>query len=495
MQSADILLHKLQLILHSKPLNIRAICEIGHTLGQLGRTHESRKCYGIAVEALHTAAKAGDVERALGFEYLIYAAFVKTVEDEQHYYRCFADWKNELAGMGRRLRDPAPLSVDDAEGVGFVLQTGALLGHTEVLLRLLEARPRQEGHGHDPRVYVLGDLESQFVGRCRGMGIEVVPVAREMSRGMGPGTTLPWKDRFLWLRKRFREDSIRTSVWVSAPTMVAFAYAMRIAPVQIFWALRFHPIAAPYIDGYITYGGRHERERVFGKQVWQVCPMPLAIDATLPDPRAVAELREQLPKGFLMGTLARPEKIDSKPFLNSVVGILKANPQARYLWTGRQEHAGIAGLFRSEGVGDRCHFVGWVDTRLYAAALDLFLESFPFGTGIVPYQALAAGVPLLSYFSEMTIFGVNFSREYPDGNPENLDRHPILCARTPEEYVQLANRLIADADFRSNVASRGQQFFREELDNLPYYSKRFFETIEAVATNASRSRQAMTAQQ
>jgi len=486
MHQADILLGKLQQVRQFEPDNIAAFCTIGRELVQLGYAQESRKCYRAAVDMLRRAARAGNVDRALRCEYLIYEAFVKAVEDGQHYYRCFSDWKDELAAMGRRFRDPSMLAsnVTNGGGVGLILINGNVLGHSEVLLKLLEARPRTDSNHREPRIYVLDEFEPRFLERCRAIGMEVVFVLKEMA----PSPSAAMAARFTWLRERLARDRVRACVWVGAPTMVAFAFSMRIAPVQILWALRFHPVTGPYIDGYITYGARHERERIIGKQAWRVCPVPLAIDATPPDAGAVAELRRRLPQGFLMGTLARPEKIDSKPFLNSVVRILEANPQARYLWTGKEEHAGIAGFFRSAGVADRCHFVGWVDTRLYAAALDLFLESYPFGTGIVPYQALGAGVPLLSYFSEMTIFGVNFWHEYPDGKPGSLERHPILCARTPDEYVQLANKLIADPAFRSEVASRGKRFFEEEINSLPYYSRRFFDTIAEIAANIPAQR-------
>jgi hypothetical protein len=35
--------------------------------------------------------------------------------------------------------------------------------------------------------------------------------------------------------------------------------------------------------------------------------------------------------------------------------------------------------------------VGWVDTPLYAAILDVFLETFPLGCGITGYQAIDEG--------------------------------------------------------------------------------------------------------
>lgn len=468
------------------PNHVPALAEIGQLLLELNRPEDAQTHYRTAVEAMLGAIGAGHVESALAHEYQIYHAFVQPVETEEHYRRCFSDWQAEMAALGERFRQTYPRLDANPREIAFFLHAGHVLGHTEVLLKLLEDPRARDGAGVTPRLYIFGTFDDRFLARVERLRVPFVLLTRELPRG----AATPFPQRFSWLRERFRQDRIGVCVWVSSPLWVSFAFSMRLAPVQIFWALRFHPIAGPYIDGYITYGSRHERERIIGKQTWRVCPVPLTLDATPADPKAVAELRQRLPQGFLMGTLARPEKIDSRPFLESVAQILKTNAHAHYLWTGREEHAGIASFFRSAGVADRCHFVGWVDTPLYAAALDLFLESFPFGTGVVPYQALGAGVPLLSYFSKMTLFGVNFGHEFPDGAPENLERYPILCARSPEEYVQLANKLAANPEFRSQVAARGRQFFEQELNNLPSYSQRFFDTIAEIAADTLARRPA-----
>lgn len=465
------------------PNHVAALAEIGRSYFELRRSQNAETHYRAAVAALLAAARSGDAESALEYESRIYQGFVQSVETEDHYRRCFSDWREEMAALGERFRQPHPepdAGVDYfAREIAFFLHAGHVLGHTEVLLKLLEDPRSRELAGVTPRLYVFGSFDDDFLRRAERLRVPVVLLERELPRGRAT----PFHQRFSWLRERFRRDRIGACVWVSSPLWTSFAFSMRIAPVQIFWALRFHPVADSGIDGYITYGSRHERERTIGAQTWRVCPMPLALEVTPPDATAIAELRQRLPQGFLMGTLARPEKIDSKPFLDSVAGILKANPHAHYLWTGRKEHAGIADFFRSAGVAGRCHFVGWVDTRLYAAALDLFLESFPLGTGVVPYQALGAGVPLLSYFSQATLFGVNFWHEFPDGAPSNLERYPILCAETPGEYVRLGNELVANPDFRSRVGARGKRFFEEEISKLPADSRRFLDTIVEIAAN------------
>lgn len=486
---AGLLIGELQQVLQFQPYNVKALCEIGRKLAQVGRAGDARKCYRAAVDALRDAARAGDVDRALQSEYAIYTAFVKTVEDDQHYYRCFSDWKDELAALGRRFRNPAALPETDANRYAFILQTGHMLGHTEVLLKMLESRPRTGAPHTEPRIYVLAKCAETFLQRCQSAGIEVVLLIDAMPNWHSTS----WDGKFAWLRARFAQDRIGTCIWVTVPTIASFALSMGLAQVQIFWALRFHPITGSYIDGYITYGAKHEHERVFGKQKWLVCPVPLAIDTSVVEPKAKAELRARFPEKFLLGTIAREEKINSVPFLESVAKILKQNPAAGFVWTGKARHPEIERHFHDAGVLSRCHFVGWVDTRLYSSALDLFLETFPLGCGVTGYQALGAATPLLSFFAPNTVFGMQFWHEIAgkgDGGDatnsaqasnETLSKYPLLCAVDASDYVALANKVIADPDFRASASAAGKRFFDEEINNAGYYSKRFLDTIAAIA--------------
>jgi glycosyltransferase involved in cell wall biosynthesis len=343
-----------------------------------------------------------------------------------------------------------------------------MLGHTEVLLRLLETRDREHVL---PRIYSLFGSNDELLARAAALG---VPVESHAGAG-GPHD---------WLRSRMAANGESTAVWVSAPPTALFVFGARVAPVQVFWSLKHHAVRSADIDGYLTYGSWGERERTFHGQRWTVCPVPLALD---PRPRPEAEvraLRARFPQRLLFGTLAREEKIDSRPFLEAVAQILERHPDAGWVWTGRARHGGIDAFFRARGLGDRCHFVGWVDTPLYAAILDVFLETFPLGCGITGYQALGAGVPLVSYLEDNTVFGMQYMSEVGGKGGavarETLDQYRVLVARDPAEYVELASRLASDPAFRATWIERERQFYEEEILGIGRYARRFFEAIAAV---------------
>ena len=167
------------------------------------------------------------------------------------------------------------------------------------------------------------------------------------------------------------------------------------------------------------------------------------------------------------------------------MALLRRHPEAGFAWTGRERHGGVESFLATHGVAGRCHFVGWVDTPLYAAVLDVFLETFPLGCGITGYQALGAGVPLLSYVDENTVFGMQYWSEVAAGglppSRESLDGYPVLAARDPAEFVELASRLITDESFRTGWQAREKAFYEAEILGIERYSRRFFDSIAAVA--------------
>jgi hypothetical protein len=452
--------------------NVNAVCQLGHRALQLGHTRLADDARGRMIAVLNDFIAGGKVEEALYLENLIYGAFVKSFEDEAHYERAFAGWRDGMAALGRRFREP--LAARESRGIGFVFPSGVVLGHTEVLFRLLESRDR----ALPVRIYSLGPCQPEFLARARALGVAVEAFTRE-------GAMV---ERLRWLRSQMAAQGVRTAVWVSAPTTAIFAFAMGLAPVQVMWTLRYHPVRLPEIDGYITYGSWGEEWRDFHGQRWTVAPVPLALDPRVPAADAVSALRARFPQKALAGTLAREEKIDSAPFLASVAAILGRNPDCGYVWTGREMHPGIASFFQREGVAARCHFVGWVDTPLYAAVLDVFLETYPLGCGITGYQAIGAGVPLLSYLEPNTVFGMQYwSRLMAHAGTregvtrEMLDEYPVACARNDAEYVDMATRLIQDPGYRDHWRGRESRFYAEEIAGIERYSRRFFAAIEDVA--------------
>jgi hypothetical protein len=63
----------------------------------------------------------------------------------------------------------------------------------------------------------------------------------------------------------------------------------------------------------------------------------------------------------------------------------------------------------------------------------------------------------------------------------DLDEYPVLCARDPAEYVEIASRLVSEAGYRDEWRAREARFYADEIRGIARYSKRYFDTVNAIA--------------
>ena len=186
-------------------------------------------------------------------------------------------------------------------------------------------------------------------------------------------------------------------------------------------------------------------------------------------------VREQLgPADVVYGSFGREEKLNSPVFIDAVIEILRGQPDALFLWTGRGQLPAIQERLEAAGVAARCRFIGWVNTKLYAQVLDVFLDSFPFPCGFTLYEAMAAGKPIVLFDSpESTTGGINalvapLFNAGPDSSPEARLAREIFrpqpgtdyYSRPSEarEYVEIAVRLGRDAALRERAGNAARSF-------------------------------------
>ncbi|MBL8630612.1 MAG: glycosyltransferase, partial [Rhodospirillaceae bacterium] len=421
-------------IVNANAVDIMKVAALGKKLKLEGFQAESDVCFRISINVMQNFIKGGQVDNALAMENVIYSSFVKTTETEEHYHECFKHWVGPLQELGRKQR--APRGPDrDRNKVCFVMQNAVLLGHTEVMLKTIDSWIEAK-LGADLYVAALGGVDPSFANMLKARSIQLLqPMIRD-------GRQLQASEALPHLRQQLKDLNIHTMVWLSVPTAASYALPLQLAPRQVFWSLKFHPVFVPEADVHISDGHESEVTRVYNGQQWTVAPFPLTVALKDNKPEDVKAYRTKFPKdAVLLGTLAREEKITSPTFLSAVCAILARNPKAHYLWTGREQPAPVLAAFQGAGVAQRCHFIGWVDTNLVAEALDVFLETFPFGCGVTGFQAMRLGTPLLSMQAADTLYSRTAARAKLAGrvgSRADMDAAEILTAADPQHYVELA---------------------------------------------------------
>ena len=97
-----------------------------------------------------------------------------------------------------------------------------------------------------------------------------------------------------------------------------------------------------------------------------------------------------------VGTLGRSEKIAQPSYLLTIKKLLDSDPRIIFHWTGRSERKDINNFFEKENLSNRVTFHGWVSPFDYLTKLDIYLDTFPFGTGETFVSAGLLGLPLIA---------------------------------------------------------------------------------------------------
>lgn len=149
-------------------------------------------------------------------------------------------------------------------------------------------------------------------------------------------------------------------------------------------------------------GAAHSAERRFAAHN-TVLPIPLK-DAAAPCSRSAARHALGIPEEqTVLLCVGRPLKFKpcgSYDFVGTVNQVLNQHPQAHLYLVGETQE-GIGPHLRAEP-HPRLHFVGPMDdARLYRAAADVYIESFPFGSNTALLEAALDGLAVVPAFAPL----------------------------------------------------------------------------------------------
>jgi glycosyltransferase involved in cell wall biosynthesis len=421
----------------------------------------------VFVPAYRGLCEADLANEAIILEHYAYATHIKRTETAENHTACWAAIAPPSRALGERMRrrlgEPELRAKPGGKPkVAFFVPNAVILAHTGLLLAYLRGWRLLEDKPVEPVVYVLGGPDpSPLRTELEQLGVAYV---------YGPALTQA-TDIFNLLiaaRAHFFEQGVSQVVFVSLPTMMAFCHGLRLAPAVTWWGMKFPLPNFGFLEMRLQCLALYKKRTRLFDQDWCFALQPQEPLEIAPRARIDA-VRAKYPGRFILGTIAREEKINTPEYIEAVTRILQANPNACFVWTGRKQLAEIDAAFSRAGVAERCHFVGWVEPEVYCSAFDLFLDTFPL-SGIMPNQAMHAGVAVVT---GNTNGAFNYFTDVPDGEPPytaaqkaELDamfgtlpqRLGKIAADTVDEYVALAGRLIADAALRAEFAAAGKAY-------------------------------------
>ncbi len=452
-----------------------------------------RTFHEIALPVFKALLKKEDYAHALELEALIYESFIKQKECEEHYEKTFSALLSEYQAVRPKIaRDISHTSVPTQPKIGFIIQSTSWLAHIEVMYGVLESIQKisPEKRPFIPIIYVLAaDPLESFQQIFNKIGIEVRFIKPQLAQHEQNSPLQHLKQ----LRKDILKNNVTACAWVSTLTMMTYAFMMRVAPVQIYWSMKFKPKCFQSLwDGGVSFHSLFEKYKILNDQEWRVAPWMMVdpIDRQkIPEAQKIREKYRQY--DLILGTIAREEKINNEDYMNAICTLLKNNLNTVFLWTGREELSVIRERFVQEGVSDRCVFIGWIDSRLYAHVFDIYLDTFPACGGLTTVQSMATGTPVVTYQTDLSVLG-NFAYNAYIGNEgtpqdqaelkEIFGENLLMTAGSTEEYINMAQQLIDSKELRDTSGKAVEVFSEKYLFNgertSTKHAQHFLEIIE-----------------
>jgi hypothetical protein len=341
----------------------------------------------IVLPQMRRAATRDDANLLLALEAATYVNYIKATETPEHHIQAFAAIEAAYEALPRRPAKASLPTTSDAPRVVFLIPNGTVLAHSEVLLAFLDGLRKLPLAPIDPFVLIYFAPDGGDLGRR----LDQLGVPWAVG---GQMHGYEFVRQFEAVEDKVAALGADSVVFVSLPQHLPYFMRRPLAPIQIWWSMKFALPNFAELDGRVFYRSLFDRKIEIAGRTWRGGPLAFTPPPP-PNPAAVAAIRARFPGKTILGTIAREEKIANDDYLLAVVDILQRRPDTVFLWTGRTQLRHVTDAFVAGGVADRCHFIGWVEPTAHIAAFDLFLETYPL-TGLMSGWTMALGKPIVS---------------------------------------------------------------------------------------------------
>ena len=447
----------------------------------------------VLLPSLHESAARGNFETALMAEHLALVSYVRRTESQAWFKSVTARWVPQLAAAARAsVASSGPRHAlwkpEDVRRIGLLVHQASLLAHIVVAIETLAAVQRLGARSYEFTVFVVGGRDPRMEQRLRDCNARTV----YLDEGIPDSGHF---ERLIGLEKILARDNFAAIFWVSHIAIMAVAFPRRIAPLQGWWAMKYHACDVAEIDVHLAVENVVTRKSMEGVS-WRTVGSASAQWFDPAKAASAAAIRSRYaPDAIVAASIGREEKLDSPAFLDAVCELLRRHPKMVFLWTGRVARRSIQSRFEAAGVADRAHFLGWVDTKAYAQAIDLFLDSFPFPCGFTLKEAMAAGKAAVMMRSPESLeTGVpgaispvlEGTGEVPPAAGERLRRtftatadfDLYFCARDPAQYVQMASALVESEALRARAGAANREFITTFLSSPEDEARKFLDHLD-----------------
>lgn len=259
---------------------------------------------------------------------------------------------------------------------------------TKLLYSLFEKLVQQD----NDKEYFVYDLEivekstsdKKFIDMIKSLGLKYCSAHSLINDFKNGAYYYSHFDKAIALRNRIIQDEIDTLVIGNNWSYQTFLFTTRTAPKQVYWCHGAFEFDVPGIDKRITHIPEGQMQKNFIPfERFNLAQSDVFFDEEVDECKKKAEeIRKKFPENvIILGSIGRLIKLEGEGYLETVAEIMEQCPNTIYLACGSGGVEVIKSKIKELGIEDRFYFVGWVDPKIYAHVIDIYLNTFPDPSG------------------------------------------------------------------------------------------------------------------
>lgn len=185
--------------------------------------------------------------------------------------------------------------------------------------------------------------------------------------------------------------------------------------------------------------------------------VPLEVELPVPGERKGIRGKMEISVDAVIVCIAgRPEKLNNPEFLEALNKLLLQNPELFLLILGAGVKLGEFFNSLDAGIQSKVRMVGWSAEYLdYLHETDILLDTYPTGGGVILFDALALGIPVIS-------FSHNYMKVYDQGESSIDDnlfslRELVIDRNSFDSLYEIVRRLVANPEYRKEMGSNQRE--------------------------------------
>lgn len=441
-------------------------------VSELWDDHVFNKCIRPVLENNASDNLEIAVNRYSALDHALFTTYIRREEDPSRFRRAF--WHVNCYGLSLAVRlkeclfpvlqdssfrgfsSSSKSLIDTSQKIAFILKGPFKLAHCEFLLSFLKGC-----------AYFRENVKVDLIlldEPSRPKGIEHINVI----------SLAQWPSTFDKLKEYYRvvaSAGYQHVCWVACVQNLSLFMGAQLAERQGYWSMKYHSIIMPSIQKYagLGFGGK---SFVFDTVDWfrgrafpelSMKPIPAQHKESLLTSAGIPS------KALVVGCFVRSEKLHSLNYWRALENLL-AFSTAVHIVIASQDLPFEARSFLSESSYKlRFHHIGWVNTKQWAYALDLYFDSAPRGSCNTIFEAIEAGVPVIMTDTEHNRESSALPYLQAAGA---FAGNPVPGVSTSlEDCTQEAKKLIASSEARHALASQQLLLLKSLKGRSPLFAK------------------------